>query len=354
MATIGTPKLGSLGASPPKAGGVASNPVDTSKGLFQVREVKAHTTLGYGKYGCLKTWNALKFAEYMLRRTGKITRYVYSDMGGYEELKAAHDAGLIELTNLAHNQSPMAAIYKLARGEWPQIVDGKFAGYRPWDANDAARVGAYVFDSLTQICFQAMAEMVESGRKVSEDVVGAFQVFEEHFGLVSRGHYNQAQHLAKNFLRMVAQLPVERVYITALEQSGLDEAKQTVYGPDVAGRALTEKIPSDIGDTLHLMKDDNTGEVRLYFGFHRHPINKVEMITNIRLSGETRQKWMAEHPDGYYVVGEDTAKGGMPPVSVVKFLECQDSASTTNKAAWAEMVAKFKKGGETDATVEAN
>lgn len=354
MAQINIGKGTGLSVVPKQSGGGARTPVNESGGLYVPREIRAHTTLVYGRFGTLKSWMALKFAEYMLKRTGKITRYVYSDLGGYEDIKTAADAGLIEVTNLGHNKSSMAAIYKLARGEWPEKVgeSGEIYSYRSWNQSDSDRIGAYVFDGLTSICSRAMAEMVESGRKVSEDVVGAFEVFAENFGLVSRGHYNQSQHLAKNFLRMIAELPVERVYITALESSGMDEAKEMVYGPEVAGKALTEKIPSDLGDTLHSFKDDKTQEIRLYFGYHKHPQAGKEMITNIRLSGDKRVGWIEKYPQGYYQIGDDA--GGR---SVVEFLECQDSASGSNKESWKEMVERYKKDSNDTkpiATTEAN
>ena len=43
---------------------------------------KAHTILMYGQSKTLKSWNALRIAEYILETTGKSTRVVYADVGG--------------------------------------------------------------------------------------------------------------------------------------------------------------------------------------------------------------------------------------------------------------------------------
>lgn len=320
------------------SGGAATKPLDESRPLYSPTPERAHTILYYGDSGNFKTWNALKFAEYMLERTGKITRYILSDLGGYAEVRAAAEGGLISLVNLAQTVSPMAAIMKLSRGEWPEITEDGKVRFRSWNSErDGQEIGAYIFDGLTSICALAMSEMVASGRKINEDVVGKFETYDETFGLVARGHYSQAQMLARNILSSMSALPVEKVFITALESKGEDEAKQLLYGPDTAGKALVDKLPAMVGDTFHVMIDPKSGERRTYFAPHVHPQNGVRFVTNLRLSGDSLSEWNKRFPSGYFLHGEE--KG----VSIADFLRHHDKGGEKAISRYQELVTKFKK-----------
>lgn len=331
------PKSSIPSASPPgPTGGVVKTPGSKhTTGFYSTPKIKAHTTFLYGESGTLKTWNALQFAEYIMETTGKMTRYIYADAGGSLDITDASEAGLIQLATLGATTSPMAALKKFARGEWPKLNEDQSFTFQPFSAEDGEQIGAYVFDSLTSFCRLSMTEMVNSGRKISTDIVGKFEVEGESFGLVGMGHYSQAQQLVRELLVSISNLPVPRVFVTALEAKGEDDSRQTVYGPDTAGKALVDKILSDLGDTFHAAYDPKTLERRLYFLPHNHHITGIRYQTNLRLSGDGLKEWLKKFPDGYMKHGIEA--GGL---SIATFLKHQDTASTGNKERWAKLKAK--------------
>lgn len=288
------------------------------------RGFRADSDLLYADSGGLKSWNCIKIAEHVLETTGKLTRVVYADLGGYEDMKNAAEGGLIQLFNLGQTASPVAALQKLARGEWPVRGSDGVVDFKPFAENGGPEIGCYVFDSLTATADMLMQELVAKGQRTGQDVVARFSYFGETFGSPSQSHYGTVQSMMKRFITVASNLPVNRVIYTALEGKGQDEqTKATVLGPKVIGQAMTDAMGPMIGNTFHLQAvavDGGTKiEYRCYFRPHPHPTLPLTYPAKVRLD-EGLDEWNKLHPEGYFLVGKE--QPGEP--SVASFLEFRE------------------------------
>ena len=121
----------------------------------------AESCLIYGDSGSTKTSQIVFLAKYIYETTGKITRMITADGGGY---KPVEDSGLIEagvieildFTDRVRYPYVLATLRRLARGQWPKIyvdTDGKRKrGLREAEPDDWKKVGAYAIDGIAGIC----------------------------------------------------------------------------------------------------------------------------------------------------------------------------------------------------------
>lgn len=296
---------------------------------------KAHVTMVYGDSRSLKSWEWMKIAEHILETTGKITRVVYSDLGGFEAVREASEAGLIQLFKLADAESPAAALMKLSRGEWPVEKDGIVEQVWPeFRDNGGQEVGMYVFDSLSSLASLAMVELVEKRQRVGQDVVGAYEFFGEKFGNPSMAHYGSVQWGLRRLLMNIANLPVPKVFITALEGVGKDEAGRSVYGPMAIGKALTDSLPAMTGDLWRFELRD--GKYKAWFSHHPDPQTGIQWPANLRLD-HGLEEWLEKYPEGWMPHGV-LAKNSL--VEYMKFYEVYSSQKNISRLK--DLVSKYK------------
>lgn len=297
---------------------------------------KAHVSMFYGDSRTLKSWEWLEIAKYILRTTGKITRLVYSDLGGFEAVREAVDAGLVQLVKLADTKSPSAALLKLSRGEWPTETNGEVDTQWPTFAhNGGENIGLYVFDSFSSLASLTMTELIERRQRVGQDVVAAFDLFGEQFGNPSVAHYGSVQWTLRRLLMNIANIPVPQVIITALEGVGRDEAGRAVYGPMAIGKALTDSIPAMTGDLWRF--ELREGKYKAWFTHHPDPQTGIQWPANLRLNYGLKE-WFEKYPQGYMEHGVFAGR------SLVDYLEFYKEHS--GKAAVEDMkslVEKYKR-----------
>lgn len=321
--------------SPPLAGQTMEKKLLNSLDFSQ----KAHVSMFYGDSRTLKSWEWLRVARYVLRTTGKITRVVYSDLGGFNAVKEAESAGLIQLVKLADVDSPAAALMKLSRGEWPIAQDGNVQAEWPkFQDNGGDEVGMYVFDSLSSLAALAMTELVEKRQRVGQDVVGAYEFHGEKFGNPSMAHYGSVQWGIRRILMNIANLPTPYVIITALEGVGKDEAGRSIYGPQAIGKALTDSLPAMTGD-LWRFELTKEGEYRAWFTHSPDPQTGIMWPANIRLDGEGLVEWLKLHPKGYMQHGQVAGK------SISDYLEFYSTHSQGLVEDMKKEVEKYKRKG---------
>lgn len=257
----------------------------------------------YGETGTFKTSNVGRFARYIYEKTGKPTRLVSADGGGWMPVQAEIDAGIIDALRIVEAEQPLPLLRKLGQGYWP--VDGKL------QLSSLDTVGAYAVEGLTSIPMLLLRHLVKTGRKVSEEVIGKFEEqievdgkkVSEFFSAPSRSHYGFIQNFTLDMLASFRALPVERVLFTAHEGKGSDDiTNQMVYGPATVGKAITDRIPSEVGDLLHFYAVPVSAgagksklEVRCYLD--KHPDTQTQIIwpAKTRLQpeqlGEFSKKW---------------------------------------------------------------
>jgi hypothetical protein len=119
-------------------------------------------------------------------------------------------------------------------------------------------VGAVAYDGLSSMqdwVMEDMADMTARGVLVGESTAlgGKIVSGDSAFGANNRSHYGFAQIQAQKWIlasTAITFLDVPPIW-TALETRGSDDqTKLPVYGPQIAGRAKTDKVPSWVGNCL--------------------------------------------------------------------------------------------------------
>lgn len=261
-----------------------------------VAEMLFNTMVIYGPTGSRKTSQIGEFAKYIYEKTGKITRLVSCDGGGWAPIQDLINAGIIEAWRLVDEPKLLAAIMAASRGAWPKLhkngmrIPGPITVPSQADKAKALKdVGAYAIEGWASIASAMMRYVVEDGRKINEDVVSKFTEDSDFgnfsFGAPSRGHYNFAQAQILDIIKNYSGLPVERILYTSLEGKGEDKlTKQLQYGPMVAGSAITAAIPQYVGDCLHF--EDYMVETG------SDPANPTQKLKELRV-----RAWFQQHPD---------------------------------------------------------
>lgn len=242
--------------------------------------VSANSVLVYGPTGSYKTSQLGRAAWYIYEKYGQITRLISADGGGWDPILPEIEAGIIEPFNLLTTVNPLGTLKKIYDGNWPK-VDGKNRSYvmEDWDKSN---VGMICVESLTSISQMLMADAIDKGRKMSEEIVARFDEEGETFGIGGRSHVGFVQGQINNMLIGFKSLPLKKVIFTALEYLGEDAKKRTVIGPAIIGSAMTGNIGGKVGDMLHFSpttekSKDKSGKdveeivVRGYFSNHPGP-----------------------------------------------------------------------------------
>lgn len=300
------------GKTPTKLPSVAEPPLVTNPA--EVVELLFSTMVLYGSTGSRKTSQLGDFAKYIYEKTGKTTRLISADGGGYGPVQNYVNAGIIEPWRLVEEPNPKSALMKASRGAWPEkLVNGLNVNNRIIEPSRGARrealkaVGAYAIEGWTSIASLLMRDSVSKGQKISEDVVGQFVEEGETFGAPARSHYGFVQNLTLDYIRNFSSLQVERVCYTALEGKGEDKITNKLeYGPMVAGKAITAAIPQYVGDCLHF--EDYTIEVG------------VDKDSKAKLLETGVRAWFQQHPDPQTGVNWP-AKSRLIPSKFLEFRE---------------------------------
>lgn len=261
-----------------------------------VGEMLHNTMVIYGPTGSRKTSQIGEFAKYIYEKTGKTTRLVSCDGGGWAPIQDLINAGIIEAWRLVDEPSLLGAITAASKGAWPKNLKNGIRPSGPVVVPDPAgrvrelsNVGAYAIEGWFSIASAVMRFLVARGQKINEDVVSKFtettDFGEFSYGAPSRGHYGFVQSYILDVIRNFSSLPVERILYTSLEGKGEDKlTKGLQYGPAVAGSAITAAIPQYVGDCLHFEDFLEEGKV--------DPTNPKQKLVETKIKA-----WFTSHPD---------------------------------------------------------
>lgn len=315
-----------------------------------VGEMLFNTMVLYGPTGSRKTSQIREFAKYIYERTGKKTRLLTMDGGGYGTAQDYVNAGIIDVWRLVEEERPLPMLMEASRGRWPKDTKG---GVRTSNAlaKDITEVGAYAVEGWFSIANAAMRYLVAKGQKINEDVVSKFTEksdFGEEisFGAPSRGHYGFVQNLILDLIRNFSALSMERILYTSLEGKGEDKlTKALTYGPATAGGAITAAIPQYVGDCIHFEDfqvdkgKDKDGmklvetQVRAWFTGHPDPQTNVMWPAKCRIIPSKVEAFkQIMGPSGYFNLNDK---------SLYDFLKAQDdllTAGTQDIIAWKAQV----------------
>ncbi len=329
------------GTTPPqKAVGAVATPSIGAVSNFDLEsfsETLHNTMVLYGPTGTRKTTQIGEFAKYIYQKTGKRTRLISADGGGWGPIQNLINAGIIEPWRVVEENNPKVAIIKASKGAWPdKLVNGLRASkFITQPTNPEQRkeqlkdVGAYAVEGWASIAALLMSDLVAKGQKISEDVVGKFtettEYGDETFGAPGRSHYGWVQNFILTMIRNFSSLPVERVLYTSLEGKGEDQLSKVLqYGPLVSGKAITAAIPTYVGDCLHFedFTEDSgvdplnpkqklvEGKVRVWFTQHPDSSTGTTWPAKPRIVGDKYQEFKKRMgSNGYFVLSDSTHLG---------------------------------------------
>lgn len=228
---------------------------------------KSHLIYGETQSGKTTLIGLIARAHY--QRTGKITRLIICDEGGPSAIQSEITDGIIEVVDMVGDDQPRSNLMWLAKGAWPSPVTGAIDQKSKLPEN----VGIVVLDSLTSAAALVMNNFIQSGTKISQDVVAAAEEQGLKFGVAAPSHYGAVHGFILQLITQMSSLPVDKVIFTALESKAEDIIdKQTILGPAIVGKALTGVIPSRMNRILHLeivpSADRKTRQYRIYFMPH--------------------------------------------------------------------------------------
>lgn len=290
---------------------------------------RANSLLVYGETGTFKTSNVGRFARYIYEKTGKPTRLISGDGGGWLPVQAEIDAGIIDALRVVEADQPLSLLRKLSQGYWP--VNDRLV------LTDPTEIGGYAVETLTSLPTLVLRSLVRSGRKISEEVMGRFdekievdgKSTVETFGAPAKSHYGFVQNFTLDLITNFGALPVDRVLFTALEGKGGDDiTQQTVYGPATVGKAITDRLPAMVGDLLHFYAvPASTGraEVRCYMDKHPDTQTKIMWPAKPRLQAGQLEAFEARWPERYFTLTPDSG--------IEQYLRFQDEVLSTETQA---------------------
>lgn len=212
----------------------------------------------YGATNTTKTTQLAYAADYIRERTGKKSRLVSADPGGWDAIQSSVDDGTIQAFALIqHRANIYETMEKLTLGWWPEDVHDPQSRLLPPAQNGIKDIGGLFFEGLTSWCDIMMRtnvtdlENINVPRSIAEkENLLKSGSFVHRFS--SQTDYGSIQDIIAELVRNSGMLPLYRVIWTALEQKGEDDQKRPTYGPDIIGRKATAKCGPWFGNFLHL------------------------------------------------------------------------------------------------------
>jgi energy-coupling factor transporter ATP-binding protein EcfA2 len=267
--------------------------------------------LVYGASGAGKTTYAVSLAHAIHKATGKHTRWYLGDGGGATIYETGYVGEFIEVFPYNLRKFPLETTQLISEGYWPDqksIDNNTFATLLPPSADDLERVGLWVFEGLTVISDYMMGDTeggmawrMGRGESLNRDESYVLKDGTMKFGGNARTHYGFVQRRDLDLIQRSRQLPGMVLWTAHERRVDDEETRETLFGPDVCGKALTPRIGASFGNTTHLQVvhtskqvvdpltkkkiDSYTSERRAYTREHVDPEAKtfVKYFANTRL-----------------------------------------------------------------------
>lgn len=277
---------------------------------------RAKSAIIYGESGTFKTTSVGQMAKYIYEKTGKTTRLVSGDGGGWDAIQPLIDLKIIEAYNVVAVERPLGVLWNIAKGFWPTISKGKLELTAP-TPETWQKVGAYACEGLTSFGDVIMSDMLRRDDIRLPEQPKDSQVTDgvETWRFSGRSHYGFIQDRLYDFVRQFGMLPVEMVLWTALEGKTQEEnTTNSIYGPAIKGKASIAKSPAWFGDCIHhesIMRDEIneatkarvvTTKVRAYFQRHPDPDTGIHYPAKARVPPSQVGKLLEKFPGGFYTL----------------------------------------------------
>lgn len=254
------------------------------------------SVLIYGETQSGKTSLLGALARAYHSRTGKKTRLILCDEGGPSAIQPEINDGIIEVVDMMGDSQPQSNLMWLAKGHF--IGD---SGSIDQKKQNLEGIGIVALDSISSAADLVINQLVQSGTKISQDVVALREEQGLKFGNPSQSHYGAVQRYMLQLISALNGLPVDHVFYTALESKGQDSTDGSItLGPLVSGKALTSQVPSRMNRILHLeivpTSDKKDRVYRIYFRPHIDSVLFRPWPANLRLPLKLQEK-LKQHPE---------------------------------------------------------
>lgn len=319
----------------------------TTQTTLKQSPTSMNTMLMYGPMGSGKTSALAAIARSIYKETGKKTRLISGDGGGFDPVGNLIDLGIIEPAAIGGRKDILPTLQDLARGDW--FIDGELvkpnAKSKSGKVNDLSTVGLYVVEGTKFIGQTMLNNLLGKGINFTDkNLVTDFTANQDdtnevhHYGLPVFGHYGFTQNYVTNvifsFLSLI-QSTNSMLIFTTHEYEDEGDSKQNrkpITGPASTGKALVGSLPSMFGRVIHMTKlpvknivKSKTGgseavfgtEYRAYFRPHRDQFLPTSWEATLRFSPEERKtivdhkEWNELWEQGYVVIGEVDTVGVM-------------------------------------------
>jgi hypothetical protein len=259
----------------------------------------------YGPTSSFKTTAIAHLAHYIANKTGKATLLFSADGGGWAPCDEEVRAGMIRPYRCDTATIPLPIVRKVSQGYWPQnpeetdISKVRFSQVN-WD-----EVGAIAVEGFTSIGTMFMRHAADKNLKTGEEGTSKFYqpinidgtIQQEIFAGSSKGHYNFVQNQLYGMTMNLTSLPVEYVLFTGLEKKAEDDDRTTVYGVSVPGKAVTNQIPTWVGDLLHAQDYAVSRKVRVPPPGRKPEECKPEEFVDTDVVDTVCRYYFKKHPD---------------------------------------------------------
>jgi hypothetical protein len=153
---------------------------------------------------------------------------------------------------------PLPILRKISQGYWPENPEEPDISKVNFIPVNWLEVGAIAIEGFTSIGAMLMRHAADKALNTGEEATSKFSqpiVVDGHVQQVmfagnSRSHYNFCQNQLYGMVMNLTSLPVEYILFTGLEKK-TDEDGSTINGVAVPGKAITNQIPTWVGDLIH-------------------------------------------------------------------------------------------------------
>lgn len=225
----------------------------------------------YSDTGNGKTTQAGEYAKFILKSTGLTSRLYRADLGGVGPIEHLVDAKMIEVVDYdPETNDPW---------QWgTDAVEGKLG--------KSGNVGLHIFDSGTSICealLSSCAKLSADGKDIGGRPAPKFSIASTTGGKALKigsnvdSHYMTVQGFIKDLIWRSTWLAKEAdVLWTFGLYRGEDQQSSLIYGPQLAGKALTSLMPKWFNYTFPLIKHVGSGIA---------PVHKLLMQSQLDQNG---------------------------------------------------------------------
>lgn len=276
----------------------------------------AQTAIWYGDSGTTKTSQLYYLAKYLWTKKKKKTRLISADGGGYAPFVQSGmiDQGVCQVFPVIDRQKIFADLARIGDGYWPRGDTFDSSNKCKTTPQEWSEIGLIAVESITSIA-RLLLNYFASYRDASGELIyrTPFTVSDDEYELAGtdKGHYAVVQSaLHELIVRKFSRLPVDYVVFTALVGEGRTKAQgETFYGPRAVGVAITEELPTWVGDCLHFAHTEYmvsnervTGPVA-YFRPHEDTNTTVTYTAKARILPELYPELLRKFPGGFVPLG---------------------------------------------------